>query len=160
MMISHASLPADDPAKVARFMAELIQGDALPFPPAGPNAWIIWSKDAQIELQVVPRGSEFAPGPDGARCNLNAQPSRGSETHIALCVDRPAEELVALARREGWQAGNYERGGFFSSVEIWIENTFFVECFDPSAAKRYREFMTPKNWRKTLGSIGPAAAAQ
>jgi hypothetical protein len=153
MMISHASLPADAPERVARFMAELIQGEVLPFPPAGPNAWIVWSKDAQIELQVMPRGAEFAPGPAGAQCVAPETPRRHSETHIALCVERSAEEIIALARREGWQAGNYDRGGFFSSVEVWIENTFFIECFDPSAAVRYREFMTPSNWKKTLESF-------
>jgi hypothetical protein len=83
---------------------------------------------------------------------------RLSETHIALCVDRPADEVLALARREGWKAGSYERGGFFSSVEVWIENTFFVECFDPAAAKRYREFMTAPNWRQTLESFAHVSA--
>jgi hypothetical protein len=159
MMISHASLPADEPQRVARFMAELIQGDLLPFPPAGPGAWIVWSKDAQIELQVMPRGAAFAPGPTGAQCVGSESTRRLSEMHIALCVDRPADEILALAQREGWQAGNYERGGFFSSVEVWIENTFFIECFDPAAAARYREFMTPNNWRKTLESFAQAAAA-
>jgi hypothetical protein len=157
MMISHASLPADEPARVARFMAALIQGEVLPFPPGGPNAWIVWSRDAQIELQVMPRGAEFAPGPAGAQCLVPESTRRRSETHIALCVDRPASEIVELAQREGWQAGDYDRGGFFSSVEVWIENSFFIECFDPSAAARYREFMTPGNWRKTLESFGVSA---
>ncbi|HET6340490.1 MAG TPA: hypothetical protein VFG30_45085 [Polyangiales bacterium] len=158
MMISHASLPADAPERVARFMAELIQGDVLPFPPGGSGAWIVWSKDAQIELQVMPRGAEFAPGPAGAQCVAAEGRRRGSETHIALCIDRPADEIIALAKREGWQAGNYERGGFFNSVEVWIENSFFIECFDPPAAARYREFMTPDNWRKTLESFAKVTA--
>lgn len=156
MMISHVSLPADDPPRVARFLAKLIQGEAMPFPPGGPNAWILWSKDGQIELQVLPRGAEFAPGPTGAQCVAAAgERRRGSETHVALCVELTANDVVALAAREGWKAGNYDRGGFFESVEIWIENSFFIECFDPAAAARYRGFMTPSNWKKTLESIAP-----
>jgi hypothetical protein len=128
MMISHVSLPADEPQRVARFLAELIQGEVLPFPPAGPDAWIVWSKDAQIELQVMPRGAAFAPGSAGAQCVASEIRGACRRRTLRLCVDRPADEVVALARREGWQAGGYERGGLFTSVEVWMENTFFVEC--------------------------------
>ncbi len=31
MMIAHASLPADDPAHAARFLAEILGGEAVPF---------------------------------------------------------------------------------------------------------------------------------
>jgi hypothetical protein len=153
MMISHASLPADAPERVARFLAELIEGDCLPFPPGGPDAFIVWSKDGQIELQVMPRGAEFAPGPSGAQCIASEPRRRRSEMHIALHVERSAQQVIELARREGWQAGDYDRGGFFRSVEVWVEDSFFLECFDPEASARYRAFMNPASWRKTLASF-------
>jgi hypothetical protein len=151
MMISHASLPAREPARVARVIAELLSGEALPFPPGGPDAWIVWSRDGAIELQVVPRGAVMAPGDDGATVVPVEAPRAGSETHVALDVDRPAAELLAIARREGWRCGVYERGGHFRSTEVWLEDAFLLELFDPEQAAGYRAFMTPASWRRAFG---------
>lgn len=40
MMIAHASLPADNPRRVAEVLAEIMGGEALPFPPGGESAWM------------------------------------------------------------------------------------------------------------------------
>lgn len=150
MMISHVSIPAREPARVARVIAELVDGEALRFPPGGPDAWIIWSRDGQIELQVVPRGAWLAPGDDGATV-VAGEARGGSETHVALVVERPAAELVAIARREGWRCGIHDRGGFFRSTEVWLEDAFFLELLDPEQAAQYRAFMTPASWRAAFG---------
>ena len=154
MMIGHASLPADAPAHVARVLAEIMQGESLPFPPAGEDAFIVWSKDERIELQVFPRGHEMVPGPSGAASRVpEGAQSRHAESHIALYLDRPAAEIVAIARREGWPAGDYDRGGFFRSVEVWVEGAFLIECFDPEATARYEAFMTKTSWRAWLERV-------
>jgi len=57
MKIAHASIPADDPKTVAHVLADMLQGEALPFPPAGPSAWMAWSGDGALELEVTPRGN-------------------------------------------------------------------------------------------------------
>lgn len=156
MRIAHASLPADDTAHVARVLAEILGGEALPFPPAGPGAFIVWSADEHIELQVMPRGRDMTPSPEGVRCvsrALAASEARApSEIHLALYVDRPAEEIVAIAAREGWATGDFDRAGFFRSVEVWVENAFLVECFDREATRRYEAFMTKAGWRALLES--------
>ena len=37
-VIAHASIPADNPRQAAAVLAEMLGGEALPFPPAGPEA--------------------------------------------------------------------------------------------------------------------------
>ena len=44
MKIAHASIPADNPHAVAHVLADILQGEALPFPPAGPDAWMAWHR--------------------------------------------------------------------------------------------------------------------
>jgi hypothetical protein len=36
--IAHASIPADNPKHVAEVLAEILSGEAMPFPPAGDDA--------------------------------------------------------------------------------------------------------------------------
>jgi len=102
----------------------------------------VWSRDGQIELQVLARGNQFTPGPHGAQVAAAVAARGGWETHIALSVDRRAEEIIAIARREGWRTGEFDRGGFFHSVEVWIEDGFLLELFDSEQTAQYRAFMT------------------
>jgi hypothetical protein len=45
MFIAHASLPADQPERAARVLADIMQGEAMPFPPGGPHTWMAWAGD-------------------------------------------------------------------------------------------------------------------
>src|SRR6266545_3589334 len=123
MLIAHVSMPADDCALVARVLAEMMEGGALRFPPGGPDAWNAWSRENDLQIVVTPRGSFMVPGPDEmAWIARDVEKERAWETHFALCVERPAAEIVAIAERAGWQARICDRGGFFHVVEVWVEN--------------------------------------
>lgn len=114
MFIAHASLPADEPERTARVLAEIMGGEALPFPPGGQAMWMAWAGDGQIELEIAPRGVGMEPGKDGANwSHANGSPRRSSECHLAISVDRPADEIMAIARRAGWPTARYSRGDFF-----------------------------------------------
>jgi len=145
----HASIPADDPAAVARFFAALLEGDAYPFPPGGPDAWVAWAGDSSVQLEVVRRGSLLHRGTAEAEWRKEAEQARGSEVHLALAVERSAEIVIELAERQGWPARLCWRGGdIFPLVEVWIEGAFLVEVFDPSQREIFEERVTRESWAR------------
>ena len=153
MMIAHASLPADNPKHVASVLAEIMGGEALPFPPGGPDTWMAWAGDEAIELEIAPRGRLMTTN-DEEGANWRDQRDglpRGSEAHLAISVDMPLPEIMEIARREGWRTGVFDRGGFFKLVEVWVENAFLIEFLDPTQTAAYKASMTKANWKKVFG---------
>ena len=155
-MIVHVSMPADDCEKVARALAAMMDGGALPFPPGGPNAWNAWSKSADTQIVVTPRGGYMVRGETEMQWDTRPTRERASETHFALCVPRAAHEVLTIARQHGWPAQVCNRGGFFHVVEIWIEGAYLVEVLDPACTEEYRRSMTVDNWIEHFGD-GKAA---
>jgi catechol 2,3-dioxygenase-like lactoylglutathione lyase family enzyme len=152
MKIAHASLPADDPAEAAKVLARIMGGEAMPFPPGGANTWMAWSGDNAIELEIAPRGIELGACPEGANWVVKAEtPRRANEAHLAIGVDKSAEEIMAIAREAGWPTARYDRGGFFHVVEVWVEGAFLIEFLDPAETASYRRTMTPENWKAVFG---------
>lgn len=149
MNIAHVSIPADDCRAAAGVLAEIMDGQAVPFPPGGPDAWMAWAGDGSVEIEVTPRGSYMAAGPsEVVWCEGPAQ--RSSETHVALCVDRPAADVLEIARNAGWTARVCDRAGFFHVVELWVENSYLIEVLDPAFTSEYRESMTLERWVATF----------
>ena len=152
-MIAHVSLPAIDCAKVARVLAEMMGGDALRFPPGGPDAWNCWSKANDFQVVVTPCGQMMVEGPHGqvwvSRDGAGAAP-RAYESHFAMMVERSAAEIVELARAVGWHARVCNRGGLFDLVEVWVENAYLVEVLDPVQMADYARSMTVDNWKRAF----------
>ncbi|MBO9574480.1 MAG: hypothetical protein J7494_01965 [Sphingobium sp.] len=151
--IAHISIPADDPAKTAQVLAEIMDGEAHPFPPGGDNAWKVFSGDGAVDLEVMQRGDVIMlrEGEPEAVFERLAAPQRSSECHMALCVQRPEAEVIEIARRAGWEARHCERGGgIFGLAEIWIDNCFMIEVLDPVESAKYRERVTAENWKRFL----------
>jgi hypothetical protein len=136
-MLFHASMPADDPERVARVVAELWGGEVLPFPPF-PGAFIVLSGDERrTVLDVYPRGQEHVPAEGEYAVRANPAPSPHSEVHLAIGTVLSADDALALARREGWLAQRSPRGGLFDVVELWVENKFLLELLPESEQRRY-----------------------
>lgn len=151
MKLIHASIPADDPQAVAAVLAEMMGGEALPFPPAGPRGRMAWSGDGSISLEIVPRGNLIHRGDTEGAWIPVPEPQRLSEVHLAIGVDRPAEEIIAIAERTGWPARLCSRGeGFFELVEVWVEGAFMLEIFDPAQAAHYARVATVENLKRYL----------
>lgn len=157
MMIAHASIPADNPKFAAKVLAEIMQGEAVPFPPAGPNAWMAWSRDGDIELEIAQRGDTIRCREHGGGWERDVAASRNSETHLAICVDRPEPEIMAIAQKAGWPTRHCERGGgYFSLVEVWVDGAFMIEFLDPAQTSIYRQRVTLKNWKAKLAEMASA----
>ncbi|TNE45589.1 MAG: hypothetical protein EP321_05640 [Sphingomonadales bacterium] len=162
MKIAHASLPADNPKRVVEVLADIMQGEAMAFPPGGCDSWMAWSGDGAIELEIVPRGHVLRHGDAEGEWRGQADAvGRHSEAHLAICVDRPAEEVIAIAVAAGWPARRCDRGeGLFQLCEVWVEGAFMLEFLDPSQAARYHDVITPANWKRFLAMMaGDAATA-
>ena len=151
MKIAHASIPADDPATAAHVLAEILQGEAMPFPPAGDQAWMAWSGDGAIEIEVAPRGHVLIYGATQTEWLPRAESGRLSEAHLSLCIDRPAAEIMAIAARAGWPTRLCDRGdGLFELVEVWVDGAFMLEFLDPAQTRRYEQVVTPAAWKAYL----------
>lgn len=158
MLIAHASLPSDNPEKAARALAEIMGGEAAPFFPGGPDAFMAWSGDGALNVEVIKRGNVLQYGAEQAEYGAGADAERRStECHLAICVDRPAEEIVEIARRAGWPARPADRGdGYFEVVEVWVDGAFLIEFLDPAQAKTYLERVTLANWKAFVSNMATA----
>ena len=123
----------------------------MPFPPAGPHGRMAWSGDGSISLEIVPRGSLIHRGEQEGAWLPVKEPQRLSEVHLAIAVDRPAVQIIAIAERVGWPARLCSRGnGFFDLVEVWVEGAFMLEMFDPEQAAHYERVATVENLKAFL----------
>lgn len=157
MLIAHVSIPADDPKRAAEGIADIMQGEAMPFPPGGPNAWVAWSGDGEIDLEIVPRGQLIHRGDAEAEWRPGGARSPLTETHVAIGVDRGADDIIAVAAKYNWPARRCERGGgLFALVEVWVEGVFLIEFLDPAQTAHYRTIATPAKWKEQLAMHAPA----
>ncbi|MGQ0445374.1 MAG: hypothetical protein ACT4O2_09685 [Beijerinckiaceae bacterium] len=148
-MIAHASIPSDNPEKAARVLAEIMGGEATPFFPGGPEAFMAWSSDGATFIELIKRGRHISYGPEQAEYSPGDGAGRRlSEAHLAIGVDRPAAEIVEIAKRAEWPARPSDRGkGTFQLVEVWVDGAFLIEFLDPDQTKIYLERVTLANWK-------------
>ncbi|HEX6998379.1 MAG TPA: hypothetical protein VF322_09550 [Gammaproteobacteria bacterium] len=152
-MLFHASIPADEPERVARVIAELWRGRAYPFPPY-PGAYVACAGDDRGTLiDVVPRALEHVPAPGCFAVRTNAAAPEHSPAHLAIGTRIGADEIFALAAREGWLAQRSDRGGLFGVVELWIENKFLLELLPEEEQRRYTEMLGPARVDASLGNL-------
>jgi hypothetical protein len=157
MKIIHASIPADEPKSAAQTLARIMGGEAMPFPPGGPDSWMAWSGDGAIELEIVRRGHLLRYDEDQGNWCSTTESQRGSECHLAIGVARPADEIVAIAQAAGWPARLCDRGeGIFQLVEVWVDGCFMLELFDPEQTAHYERVVTPATWRQLLAQLEAA----
>jgi hypothetical protein len=139
-MIIHASIPADEPERVARAIAELWQGTYAPFPIV-PGVFIARAGDERgTQVEVGPRGREAMPGEKQVGMRVNPSPSPYSEVHLNILSPLPEAEILAIADREGWKALSCDRGGVFRLIEFWVENKFLLEVMNEREWARYKKW--------------------
>jgi hypothetical protein len=158
-MIIHASIPADDPERVARVIAEVWRGEYFPF--LFPQTFLVMAGDDRgSTIDVARRGKEIFPAETSMSFRINASPSPHSEVHLNIATPLSVDEALAIAKREGWTARVCDRGGVFNVIEFWLENKFMLELMTEAESKRYRGSMTPANVRAMIArrpSPGPEA---
>lgn len=154
MLIAHASIPSDNPEQTAQVLAEIMSGEATPFPPGGPDSFMAWSGDGAFFIEVIKRGTALLRGPEEAEYRVNEGAERRlTETHLAITVERPAAEIVEIAKGAGWPARAADRGnGYFHLVEVWIDSAFLIEFLDPAQTATYAANVTLAKWKSAMAS--------
>ncbi len=149
-MIFHVSIPADDPERVARVIAEIWRTEYFAF--VFPGSFIVIPDDERgTEIEVLRRGDEQVPAQMEVGLRRNGAPSPYSEIHVNMATRLGEQELLALANREGWIARVCDRK-FFRLIELWIENRFLIELMTEAEVLRYRTFMSTANWRAAIAA--------
>lgn len=160
-MIYHVSIDADDPRRVAEVFAELWGGTIVPFPPVSTGSWMALAGDARnTALEVYPRGTELHEGEgDADGYGATGAPDRRSATHVALATEMTADQVFAIAAREGWPAKYRKRGGAFGVIELWVEGCRMMEVLTPEMQAEYISDQTVALLGR-FAEIAPAQAAQ
>ncbi|MFD0946405.1 hypothetical protein ACFQ1E_08660 [Sphingomonas canadensis] len=158
-MIFHLSIDADDPRHVAEVIAELWGGIATPFPPVTEGSWMAMAGDERnTTLEVYPRGTVLVEGEgDTDAYGVPGGTGARSATHFAMGTALGVEQVIAIARREGWPVKYRKRGDIFGVLEIWVEGTRMIEVLTPEMQAEYRETMTVAGWNRLMQAMGAGA---
>ena len=160
-MLFHLSIEVDDPRHVAEIVAELWGGAAAPFPPVTPGSWIALAGDDRgTAIEFYPRGTEIheVPG-DHDATGVRVEPRRHNATHIAIATKLGEDEVLAIARREGWPAKYRKRGDAFGVLEIFVEGCQMVEVLTDEMQREYVGAVTIENWKAMLAAQSLPVAA-
>ena len=158
-MIHHLSIAARNPQKAAEVLAELMGGQAVPFPP-NPGSFFALQLDRHGSgVEVYPAGTHLEPGgTEGGGFVRDPVPARGfGATHFALSVETAAETVTEIAQRAGWHCVTCNRGPFHV-IEVWVENDTMVEVLPPEFAAEYLAFTRPEKVLSAMAAAGTAAA--
>jgi hypothetical protein len=140
-MLFHVSISALNPERVARAIAELWDGAAMPFPPLGEGAWVAHANDDRNTLvEVLARGTELFPGAGSGDAVgvVNPHAPRATATHIAIATPHDLDRVCAIAARHGWLTKYCKRGDAFGVIELWVENAVLIEVLTPEMQAEYR----------------------
>lgn len=150
-MIFHVSIDARDPRNVATVLAELMGGEATPFPPVAEGSWVAHAGDDRNTLvEVYPRGTKLIEA-DGDADVVGVSGEGGHcATHFAMATWLGAVEIFLVAAREGWPAKYRKRGGAFGVIELWLEGDRMVEVLTAEMQAEYLDAMNITAWKAML----------
>ena len=151
-MILHASFTVDDPRSAAETLAEILEGEAVPFPELGDDAWLSMSGDEHGTLvEFLQRGTEFHYVAGGTVAHRQGDKRRESGTHILIETPHDEARVLAIAAERGSQAHRANHGPL-EVIEFWIERCLLIEVVTPQLAAKYRKLATPHNARAIAGA--------
>jgi hypothetical protein len=153
-MLHHLSIPAHEPERVAKVLAELAQGHSYPFP-INPGSFIVLNDDEQgTAIEVYPVDSILLPGQGEQQviCIRDGDIRNYCGTHVALSVPLEESEILSIGQREGWRVLPCDRG-FFEVIEFWLENRFMVELLTPPMLPRYLDTVRSTAWQKNFSEL-------
>jgi hypothetical protein len=140
-MIHHISIAAHQPLQVAEVLAEILQGQAIPFP-GHKDSYIALAIDEHgTMIEVLPQGLELTPGGNN---RVSAQASHGSPFHAAISVAMSETQIHQIVHRAGWHVETCCRQGLFYVVEVWVENRQLLEVLPPNFATEYLAATSPR----------------
>lgn len=158
MTLLHLSISADDPKGVAGFLAQVMGGEVMPFPPF-PDCWIAFAAENDVTaIEVYPTTHVLKAGSNRIACDVGERDATSTFVHAAIGSRVEAAEVLELATTNGWQSRVCNCGPF-RCIEVWLENRLLVELLDGAMREDYREGMTTSkvgtNVRSVPGGLAP-----
>jgi hypothetical protein len=65
------------------------------------------------------------------------------------------DEVLAIAKREGWPAKYRKRGGLFGVIEIWLEGDRMVEVLTSEMQAEYLAALSQRNVEAMMAGVRP-----
>ncbi|MFV0493034.1 MAG: hypothetical protein ACK5M4_14580 [Pseudorhodobacter sp.] len=104
MSLLHLSINADAPEDVATFLARIMGGVAMPFPPF-PDCWIAFAEqDDGTAIEIYPTTHVLEAGAKQISCEIKARDANSTFVHAALCATLNRSEIISLAAERDWMA--------------------------------------------------------
>jgi hypothetical protein len=151
MMILHASFAVGAPRSAAETLAQLMAGEAFPFPEIGEDAWIAMSGDDHGTLvEFLQRGTEFHYVPGGTVAHRRGEKTRESGCHILIETPYNEARVLTIAEVRGCRAHRANHGPA-ELIELWIEDCLLIEVATPQLADAYKKIATLGNVRSMVG---------
>lgn len=146
-MILHVSYTVASPRSAAEAVAQLMAGEAFPFPELGQDAWIaIAGDDHGTLVEFLLHGTEFHYVSGGTVAHLYGEKKRQSGCHILIETPFDVARVLAIAEERGCRAHRANHG-HIEVIEFWIEEHLLVEVVTPDLAAAYRSMATIANVR-------------
>jgi len=160
-MIHHVSIPAKDPERVARVLAELLGGYAGPFIGPFPGAWTVYAEDGMgTGIEVYTERTRIAPGELGG-VSTEGEVAGASAFHALISVKCDRETIERVGTREGWRTQHCWRPPhgvrLFEVYEMWIENRILLELVTEEMAQSYIKIANGAAQRELLAQRAAAA---
>lgn len=159
-MIHHISISVHRPLYVSQVLAEILQGQSIPFP-GHPGSYLALALDSQgTMVELHPYGTALFPGeapnePGDLQQYSEATPY--SANHTAISVPISMAQIHAIADREHWRVALCHRGeNYFDIIELWLENRLLIELLPPELIDRYLAFMEPQSLLATAQALETA----
>ncbi|MEB3291944.1 MAG: hypothetical protein VKJ24_02170 [Synechococcales bacterium] len=147
-MLHHVSFAVQNPQRAAEVVAELWQGQVIPFPEHHGSYIALQLDQYGSAIEFLPKHTVLTPGEVLDPCQfsaLTAVPIGYTASHVNLAVPTSEEKIYEIAAREGWRVVKCQRAGFFELIEFWLENEILLELITPPMMERYLATMRPEN---------------
>lgn len=152
-MIHHISIAAHRPQHVSHVLAEILQGQSIPFP-GHPGSYIALALDAQgTMIEVHPFGNALFPGneaDEAGKLQTHSVASNHTAIHAAISVPVSKAQIQEVADREGWRMVYCNRHDYFDVIEFWVENQLLLEFLPPENVTKYLTFMRPQSLQQFM----------
>ena len=143
MKIHHVTIPAKDPERVARVLAELFGAKVIPLPHPQGNL-LVYAGDADgSAIEVWPASTRGPVGADHLTQSDLPLPEEWPHHAYVTSETCTVDQILEVFAREGWTAKTVHHGpphAGFGLVRGWIENQICIEIGGAEMRAQYETF--------------------
>ncbi len=155
-MIHHLSIAVSNPFRVAKVIAELMNGQFFEFPICE-GAYIVIADDAYGSgVELLPKKAVWFAGLAEGEVKETEQSPALHSVHAAISVPISRERIEEIGIREGWLVRFCDRGPF-QLMEFWVENNLMLELITEEMQSNYLHFMRSSTYAAFLNEIKATA---